>query len=196
MATLKITNMVRYFLQSAPMSRGDSRHQTEIRMNSPQTTAVNLASRVHPDDRADGEKLARGTMRFVAVNLNESPLGWLHARGKISDRQLVAGEKLRADYERAGLSARVTMRWDAPPPGGGHRGARAADAANGRIDAYDRFHGALSATGPGLADVCWRVICAGEPMPDAERAMGWPARSGRVVLTLALDRLAGYYGLS
>ena len=46
---------------------------------------------------------------------------------------------------------------------------------------------------PGLSDILWRVVCAGEGMRDAETALGWPARAGKVVLTLALDRLAGYY---
>lgn len=154
-----------------------------------------LVSQLHPDDRFDPAGRRQPSRRFVTVNLAESPLAWLHARGKLSDRQLLAGEKLRSDYERAGLSARVTMRWDAPPAGGKRGGARASDAAHGRIDAHARFHRALNAAGPGLADICWRVICAGEAMPDAERGMGWPARSGRVVLTLALDRLADFYGV-
>jgi hypothetical protein len=154
-----------------------------------------LATRIHPDDQRDPAKLGYAARRVVTVNLAESPLAWLQARGKLSDRQLLAGEKLRADFERAGLAARVTMRWDAPPLGGKRGGARAIDGAHGRIDARVRFHAALEAAGPGLADICWRVICAGEAMPDAERGMGWPARSGRVVLTLALDRLADFYGV-
>jgi hypothetical protein len=158
------------------------------------TFAPLLADRIHPDDRFDAARLARGAVRRVTVNLAESPLCWLHARGRISDAQLAAGERLRRDYERGGLAARVTMRWDAPPADGKRGGARAADAAASQIDARDRFHRALDAAGPGLGDICWRVICAGEAMPDAERAMGWPARSGRVVLTLALDRLARFYG--
>jgi hypothetical protein len=49
--------------------------------------------------------------------------------------------------------------------------------------------------GGGLSDVAWRVLCAGEGLPDAERALGWPARAGRLVLTLALDRLGDHYRL-
>jgi hypothetical protein len=30
-------------------------------------------------------------------------------------------------------------------------------------------------------------------MRDAERALGWPARAGKLVLCLALDRLAVFY---
>ncbi len=103
-------------------------------------------------------------------------------------------ERLRADYERAGLSARVTMRWDAAPPGKSRGGARASDASLARIDARRRFHAALDAAGPGLSDICWRVICAGEGVSGAEKALGWPARSGKLVLGLALDRLARFYG--
>jgi hypothetical protein len=39
------------------------------------------------------------------------------------------------------------------------------------------------------------VICAGEALPVAEKGLGWPARAGRLVLTLALDRLADHYRL-
>ena len=138
-------------------------------------------------------------MRRVRVHLAESPLGWLAARGMIDARQLAAGERLRADYERAGLSAGTTMRWDAAPPAcgprGGASGAAAESASLARIEAHRRFHAALDAAGPGLADICWRIICAGDAVPTAERHLGWPARSGRLVLTLALDRLVCFYGV-
>ena len=49
------------------------------------------------------------------------------------------------------------------------------------------------APGQALADILWRVVCAGEGMRDAETALGWPARAGKLVLTLALDRIADYY---
>ena len=39
--------------------------------------------------------------RRVTVNLAESPLTWLHSRGHLSDAQFDAGERLRADWERA-----------------------------------------------------------------------------------------------
>jgi hypothetical protein len=33
----------------------------------------------------------------------------------------------------------------------------------------------------------------GEGMREAETALGWPARAGKVVLCLALDRVADFY---
>jgi hypothetical protein len=149
------------------------------------------------DDR--GVVRARGTSaarrRSVTVNLAESPLSWLQARGKVDARQVEAGERLRADYETASLPARVTMRWDSAPraPRGG--AVPATDPPMAPIAAKRRFDDAVAATGPGLSDILWRVVCAGEGLPVAERALGWPARAGKLVLGIALDRLADHYRL-
>ena len=128
--------------------------------------------------------------RSATVNLAESPLTWLHARGHLGDRQFAAGERLRADWERAQLAPSVTMRWDPVRVSGGERGL---DPTERQLAAKARFDGAIAAAGPGLSDVLWRVVCAGETLPDAERALSWPARSGKLVLKLALDRVAEFY---
>lgn len=135
--------------------------------------------------------------RTVTVNLAESPLGWLHARGHISDRQRDAGEQLRSDWERAQLSPRVTMRWDPAPVSqrGGGRAPATLQPAETQMKAKERFDAALAEAGPGLSDILWRVVCSGEGMRDAETALGWPARAGKLVLTIALDRIADYYRL-
>lgn len=132
----------------------------------------------------------RAGRRSVTVNLAESPLTWLHARGHLDDRQFAAGERLRADWERAQLAPSVTMRWDAVRVRGGEAGLTPTER---QLAAKERFDGAVAAAGPGLADILWRVVCAGEALPDAERALAWPARSGKLVLKLALDRVAGFY---
>ena len=135
--------------------------------------------------------LGRRRGRSVTVNVAESPLGWLKARGLVTPRQFEAGERLRADYERACLGPSVTMRWSPRVDGGG----AGQDPTAAQIAAKRRFDAAMAAVGPGLRDVAWRVVCAGEGLPAAEKAMGWPARAGRLVLTFALDRLADHYGL-
>jgi hypothetical protein len=135
-----------------------------------------------------------GARQRVLVHLGESPLSWLRARGRLSERHFVAGDTLRADWERAGLGARVTMRWDAAPTTGGRRGpGRAIDPTLAQMAARERFDGAIRAAGPGLADILWRVACAGEGLAAAEKALGWPSRAGKLVLTLALDRVADWY---
>lgn len=138
-----------------------------------------------------------GIARQVQVNLAESPLGWLRARAMVSDRQYAAGELLRADWERAGMGAKVTMNWDmASAPARGRRGTPVpVEPGVAGLAARDRLHGALGAAGPGLRDVLWRVVCACEGLAAAETALGWPVRAGKLVLGFGLDRVADYYRL-
>lgn len=138
----------------------------------------------------DGNTAAKS----VTVNLTESPLGWLYSRGLVSRRQFEAGERLRADWERAQLAPRVTMGWDRGPIARGRGGAAPEhDLGGAQLDARRRFDDAVKNAGPGLADILWRIVCAGDGMREAETALGWPARAGKLVLTIALDRVADYY---
>ena len=141
----------------------------------------------------EGDRAARS----VTINAAESPLGWLFSRGFVSRRQYDAGERLRCDWERAQLSPRVTMSWNAAPVARGRGGSAAQpDLTGAQLDAKRRFNAAVAAAGPGLADILWRIVCAGEGMRDAETALGWPARAGKLVLTFALDRVADYYRIA
>jgi hypothetical protein len=142
------------------------------------------------------EEEGRKFRRVVNVNLAESPLGWLMARGMVSERQFEAGERLRGDWTIAGLGPRVTMRWDAAPQSRTARGPGSAiDPTLAQIAAKRRFQAAIDAAGSGLSDVLWRVACAGEGLEAAEKVLGWPKRAGKLVLLMALDRVADHYGL-
>ena len=131
----------------------------------------------------------------MTVNLAESPLGWLYARGHLSRRQFDAGREAAP-----GLGARAAggagdhgLGLGAGRPGAAAGGRPAPDLSAAQIDARRRFQAAIDAAGPGLADILWRIVCSGEGMRDAETALGWPARAGKVVLTIALDRVADFY---
>ncbi|MXP24593.1 hypothetical protein GRI39_00830 [Altererythrobacter indicus] len=139
--------------------------------------------------RHGGKVRRRG--RSVTVNLSESPLSWLHAHGHLDDRLFAAGEQLRIDYERAQLSANVTMSWEPVRVKSGR--GQGLNSAERQIAAKQRFDGALGNAGRGLQDILWRVVCAGEAVSAAEKALEWPARSGKLVLRLALDRVADFY---
>jgi len=145
-----------------------------------------------------------GTRRPVLVNDAESPLGWLKSRkdriGRplISDQQFEAGERLRADYWFARLSTRVTANWSALAPSDRtRRGApsSAADLRDEVIAAKERVMRAIEAVGPELAGVLIDICCELKGLEDAEKSHGWPQRAGKVVLALALNRLARHYGL-
>lgn len=77
---------------------------------------MTLASRLLAERSLDADREKKGRpARSVTMNLTESPLGWLFARGHVTRRQFEAGERLRHDWERGQLAPRVTMSWDAAP---------------------------------------------------------------------------------
>ena len=145
----------------------------------------------------DGTVPGRRPARTVTVNVTESPLGWLFATGHVSQRQYDSGERLRLDWERGQFGQRVTMAWNAAPVSRTRSGAGSGpDQSAGQVDARRRFGEAVAAAGPGLSDLLWRNVCSGEGMREAETALGWPARAGKLVLGIALDRVADYYRVS
>ena len=171
-------------------------------MSSPKTAAFRdpriLTEKALPQDGEDRgiRPKSKRRARSVTVNLSESPLGWLHARGHLTDRQFDGGEKLRNDWERANLAPNITMNWNMSPVSSGRRsGSESFCQTDAQISARKRFDDALKFVGKDLSDIAWRVICAGEGVPNAEKNLGWPVRSGKLVLRIALDRLAEYYKL-
>ena len=137
---------------------------------------------------------SEGALRNVA----ESPLTWLARRAGRDGRplvdatQLVAGERLRADFTRAGLTPRITSRWEEGSGGPGDN-TTFTDAV---LAAKLRVARAVTAVGPELSGVLLDVCCFLKGLEDVERTRGWPARTAKVVLGLALDRLAAHYGLA
>ncbi|MCF8470537.1 MAG: DUF6456 domain-containing protein [Parvibaculum sp.] len=152
-----------------------------------------------------GERRVRldGADRLAKVNEAETPLGWLRSRkgadGKalISGVQYDAGERLRADFTLGQLSARVTADWSGTGAGGTRRGPARdpAQIADHAVAARQRVGLALDAVGPRLCDILLSVCCHLEGLEAAEKEFGWPKRSAKLVLQIALDRLAAHYGM-
>ncbi|KIN60955.1 hypothetical protein Z945_1938 [Sulfitobacter noctilucae] len=130
----------------------------------------------------------------------ESPLAALARRrdkdGKpfLADTLVHAGERLREDFELAQMDASVAQNWDhfltagtqkTHATGGGEGGAPA--------QARARVRSALDHLGVGLADVVLRCCCFLEGLEITEKRLGWSARSGKIVLRIALIRLKRHY---
>ena len=147
-----------------------------------------------------------GISRHVRMT-DESPLDWLARRkdrnGKpyLSREEVMAGERLRRDYEIGMLGAKVTASWDPAMTcssgrrrdGGGNDGLNLSERA---LAARERVHAALAHVGPGLDEILLEVCCLSRGLETAERRLGWPRRSARLVLRMALSRLAEHYGLT
>ncbi len=137
-----------------------------------------------------------GSVAQVACNVADNPLAWLARRNLLTARQLAAGDRLRDDYHLSQQAPRITMNWAAPPLGRTARSAPAGlDPTQAQVAARRRFEAAVAAAGPGLRDILLRVVCAGEGLETAEKALAWPARAAKLVLGFGLERLADHYAL-
>ena len=106
---------------------------------------------------------------------------------------VAVAERLREDFEAAQAGARVTQDWDRFLTGPDRGAGRAAGPGRGAAAARDRVAAALADLGPGLADMALRCCCYMEGLETAERRLGWSARSGKIVLRIALFRLQRHY---
>ncbi len=136
----------------------------------------------------------QGQAREVEMNSAESPLAWLKRRKCIDAMQFEAGERLRRDFTLAQLQPRLAVDLTAPVIMGAS--ARPGEMSDMVMAAKQRFSNALKAVGPGLADLLYDVCCHLSGLEGVERRQGWPQRSAKVVLQIALDRLGEHYGLS
>ncbi len=160
-----------------------------------QFVTVDRARRADAFDDSETERPRR--MRY---NLAESPLTALARRKDkngapfLSDDLVTTGERLREDFELAQMGPRVTQDWDRFLTSGG-RGSYMPDAGigDGPSAARQRIADALTELGPGLSDVVLRCCCYLEGLETAEKKLGWSARSGKIVLRIALLRLKRHY---
>ncbi|MGZ2257831.1 DUF6456 domain-containing protein [Roseobacter sp. A03A-229] len=141
-----------------------------------------------------------GRPRRMRYNLAESPLTALARRRDkngepfLTDELVTVGERLREDFELAQMGPRVAQNWDRFLTSGG-RGSFIPDSGvgDGPSNARKRVADALSDLGPGLSDVALRCCCYLEGLETAEKKLGWSARSGKIVLRIALMRLKRHY---
>lgn len=151
-------------------------------------------------DWGEREVMDDGGPRRVRYNMAESPVGVLGRRrdrdGKpfLESDLVEAAERLREDFELAQMGPRVAQNWDRFLTGG-DRGSYQPDGGigEGPSVARARVAAALRDLGPGLGDVALRCCCFLEGLEVAEKRMGWAARSGKIVLRIALMRLRRHY---
>jgi len=160
----------------------------------------NAFGEAHRDwDTREMPGIAEGARRTLQVNTAESPLGILARRrdkdGKpfLTPEMVLAGERLREDFELAQLGPRITQNWDRFLTVGGAASGPREGAGSGAMAARARLAEAMAELGPGLSDVAMRCCCFLEGLEAAEQRLGWSARSGKIVLRIALLRLARHY---
>lgn len=169
---------------------------SETATNAPEDVAADPFGAQHRDFE---EAEVGGRKRKTRFNLSESPLQSLARRKDrngapfLAEDLVAAGERLREDFELAQLGPRVTQNWDRFLTTGDRPSSNSGAGMSGSDAARERVQRALSDLGPGLSDVALRTCCFLEGMEAVERRLGWAARSGKIVLRIALQRLKRHY---
>jgi hypothetical protein len=171
---------------------GAGRSELRLRMAARENAAQARTEAGLAEARRRARGVAPGQTRPAFA---ESPLAGLARRRDkdgvpfLGKGLVAAGERLREDFELAQLEAESPPDWlklmrsetVVPLPDRGPGQARA------------RVAAALQALGPGLGDVALRCCCLLEGMEETEARLGWSARSGKIVLRIALHRLRMHY---
>ena len=169
--------------------------QTECRRTSA-TAAWLKRARLDASMFAAQHRVVAQTPDGITINLAESPLARL-ASGEsafLEPHQVEAGERVRRLIARAQLQPRVTMSYSAAHTGGKHqiKPGEISDLAADARRAVDEIHRVLPRDCAGVVvDVCGLL----KGLQEIERDRGWPRRSAKLVLRIALDQLAQHYGL-
>lgn len=142
-----------------------------------------------------------GISASVRVDAAESPLAWLRRRSDRAGRplldaaQFAAGERLRTDLTLAQILPRVTANWSASAARE-RRTPAGATLNDTIIAARQRVSRALDHVGPDFSGLLIDVCGFLKGLEAVERERGWPARAGKLILRMALTRLADHYGLA
>ena len=153
--------------------------------------------------RAEEQILEMGQKKQVLINHSESPLTWLAKRktknGKplIEPYQLASGERLRAAFEKSHMAPQITQNWGRLASSHSKHnktGLPDLNLSEAALTAKQHFFAALDAVGPELSGILVDVCCEHRGLEDAEKKHGWPKRSGKIILSMALTRLARHYG--
>lgn len=132
----------------------------------------------------------------------ESPLSVLARRKRgsggawLTPDLVAAGLRFRESWEIAQLGGAMTRDWDKLVAGrvssAGGRDASGGGATR-RLEAEQALSAAIRALGPDMAETVILAVCQEQGMEDIEQKLDYPARSGKIVLRIALNTLARHY---
>ena len=110
----------------------------------------------------------------------------------LQSHHIEAALRFQRLFERSRLRPRTTMHYG-PRIGGGRGGNDIGDMAADARKQLAALHGALP---PDCADVLIDVFGFEKGLQDIETERGWPRRSAKLVLRIALSALASHFGLT
>ncbi len=133
----------------------------------------------------------------------ESPLSVLARRKRgsggawLTPDLVAAGMRFRETWELAQIGGELTRDWGKLVAGrvssGRASSAVAGHTATRRLEAEQGLSAAIRALGPDMAETVIMAVCREQGMEDIEDRLDYPARSGKIVLRIALATLQRHY---
>lgn len=156
-------------------------------------------ARLGPNGFSQQHQLVTADALQRQVNVAESPLTRLAVTSKTSkafldSHHVEAGERVRRLVERAQLQPRITLSYSSTlrSVSAGNIGADISDMAADARRELALIHRELTPDCAGIViDVCGFL----KGLQQVELERGWPRRSAKLVLRIALDQVAHHYGL-
>lgn len=112
----------------------------------------------------------------------------------LAPQHVLAANRLEALIRSAGLVQRVTMSYD-PTRIGRQKGTGGEGISESRLDARRRLNQLAMALPPDCWSVLFDVCGLDKGLQTIETERGWPRRSAKLVLRIALSQLAAAWGL-
>lgn len=136
-----------------------------------------------------------------AASADHAPLLKLYNRQRnmahkyLSETHLLAGQKLFDLFVKANVRPNVTMNWEnlQSVKQSHHTGSKDVGFSEATYMARRELYESLSHVGQEFSAILVEICLFGNGLEATEKAMNWPARSAKLLLTMALDRLAEYY---
>ncbi|MCJ8323087.1 MAG: hypothetical protein HRU29_03320 [Rhizobiales bacterium] len=116
----------------------------------------------------------------------------------LSQEHLQAGQKLFGFFAKSKLQPNVTMNWEriASAPQPHYTGQQTQTGfAEATYMARKQLYEGLAHVGEEYAAILVEICLFGNGLEATEKSFNWPARSGKLMLTMALDKLVSYYGM-
>ncbi|MBL1419160.1 MAG: hypothetical protein COC24_001480 [Alphaproteobacteria bacterium] len=116
----------------------------------------------------------------------------------LSETHLQAGQKLFELFVKANLRPNVTMNWEnlQSVKQSHHTGVKDMGFSEVAYIARRELYESLSQVGQDFSAILVEICLFGNGLEATEKALNWPARSAKLLLTMALDRLGTHYQLT
>lgn len=156
------------------------------------------ASGEDEEGKTPSRKTAKPSRRPVGA---DAPVVVLSRRKRggeayLTREMVVAAERFRENFEIAAMGSSLSQNWEALVQGrvgGGTITGRTEASVDRRRNATSSLTKAIRALGPELAECVILSCCHEEGMETIEDKLDYPARSGKIVLRIALATLARHY---